>query len=170
MRKILITLIGLLLLGVFFFVQTKEKKKQDFIRENRPKKILNHTTHNTAPKKENNIATKGVAEKAKPKSEKELKKEILADIQLRMTDRIQTISSCLENAQNKQEALSCNNELQELNKELKLISDIDQDIDTQQKTKMIQEIDSSIQPLRDMLSCIQEAQTDAQLGKCHDVK
>jgi len=206
MQKILIALLGLLLFGVFFFIQTKTKKRENVNQPKISKKILNHTvetssvddislnkskiiqtktmaqktfTPNTDVKVDNKIVSIGDIEELKLKSEHELEKDVLADIQLRMTSQMQSIPSCLENAQNKQEALACSNQLQDLNRELELILGIEPNTDTsyntdqfiwneETKNSMIEELDASIQPMQEMLSCMQEAQTEMELEKCYE--
>ena len=199
MQKIFIGLVGLLLVGIFFFIQNKEKKTNNVrtpLNTKTSETVITQTKRTQTNQKINNksfqstislthdVSEKGFTEADKKelesKSERELKKDIFADIQSRMIKEMQTIPSCLENAQNKHEALLCNQKLDEVNKEFELLLGITTDTAPQNnnssfvwnettKEKMIKEIDAGIEPMQSLFSCLQSADNDTEEEKCFDI-
>lgn len=115
------------------------------------------------------------------KTDRELQKEIFADMQSRMTAEMQAIPTCLENAQNKNEALRCSKKLQDINREFELILGIERDSSMEnstdgfvwnEKTKenMIQQLDAGIESMQELFSCIQASDTDEEQEKCFEVE
>ena len=127
------------------------------------------------------VATEADIKEAALKTDRELEKEIFADMQLRMTAEMQAIPDCLESAQNKKEALRCGKKLQDINREFELILGIERDPSTEnntegfiwnEKTKenMIQQLDTSIASMQELFSCIQASDTDEEQKKCFEVE
>jgi len=198
MQKTLITLLGLLLIGVFFFIQNNEDKKNNTQLsihnkiENKvlsnTKKIVNNTKKNKPFNSNINLAqeaskkdfTDADKKELESKSQKELRKDIFIDIQIRMMTEMQTIPTCLEDAQNKQEALTCNKKLQNINKEFELLLGINTDNVAKHnpyefvwnettKENMIKELDAGIEPMQKMFSCLKSADNDTEEEKCFDL-
>ena len=207
MQKILIIFLGLLLIGVFFFIQNSDEKKQKThelpeMQKQEIQKVQNDIPAQEpvqAPKSTNisqtkkpfspNITLDTTPEKVTTTedikaldsmSERERQKEIFADIQSRMTTEIQTIPSCLENAQTKKDAITCSKKLHNINKEFELLLGIEADTSVQENTSgfiwnektkenMIKELDASIEPMQEMFICIQSADSDEEQEKCFTI-
>ena len=127
------------------------------------------------------VATEADIKEVASKTDRELQKEIFADMQSRMTAEMQTIPDCLENAQNKNEALHCSKKLQDINREFELILGIERDPSVEnntdgfvwnEKTKenMIQQLDAGIESMQELFSCIQASDTDIEQEKCFEVE
>ncbi len=206
MQKILIALLGLLLTGIFFFIQNNKEEENDThapVQEKVEKEVLNHTPQSTSTKQDKEIDHPQSNKPFKPKinlkqeatdktfteadkkdleskSQRELQKDIFADIQTRMTTEMQSIPNCLENAQNKQEAVACNKKLQDINKEFELLLGINTDNTAKNDTRgfvwnettkenMIKELDAGIEPMQKMFSCLQSADNDEEQEKCFQI-
>jgi len=127
------------------------------------------------------VATESDIEEVASKTDRELQKEIFADMELRMTAEMKAMPDCLENAQNKKEALHCAKKLQDINREFELILGIERspslDDNTEgfvwnEKTKesMIQQLDAGIESMQELFSCIQASDTDEEQEKCFEVE
>ncbi len=127
------------------------------------------------------IATEADIKAVESKTDRELQKEIFADMQSRMTAEMQTIPDCLENAQNKNEALRCSKNLQDINRQFELILGIERDPSTENNTEgfvwneetkenMIQQLDVGIESMQELFSCIQASDTDKEQEKCFEVE
>ena len=204
MQKLLIALLGLFLIGVFFFIKNSEKKqKVHNFSEIKKEKVQNvtplqepvHTTKSiNIPEKKKafnpNITFNTTSEKVasaedikalESMPERALQKEMFTDIQSRMTTEMQAIPSCLENAQTKNEAISCSNKLHDINKEFELLLGIEADSSVKTdmsgfiwnestKENMIKELDASIEPMQEMFSCLQSAESDEEQEKCFAIE
>ncbi|SFZ97914.1 hypothetical protein MNB_SV-5-1265 [hydrothermal vent metagenome] len=206
MQKILIALAGFVLVGVFFFIQNSEKKEkvtkdpiQKEVLKETSKQTTQHVSKENSQSRPNTKINKPFTSSISPlgdtpdkpftdedkkaiesKSDITLQKEIFADIQSRLTTEMQSIPNCLENAQNKKEALACSNELHEIHKEFELILGIVTDDSIQNDTSgfvwnestkenMIKELDASIEPMQSMFSCLQSADDNAEQEKCFEI-
>jgi len=132
---------------------------------------------NDAPRR---VATEADIEEIASKTDRELQKEIFADIELRMTAEMKAMPDCLENAQNKKEAIHCGKKLQDINREFELILGIERGPSAgdhadgfvwSEKTKegMIQQLDAGIESMQELFSCIQASDTDKEQEKCFEV-
>ena len=122
----------------------------------------------------------GAIREAESKSDRALQKEVFADIESRIMAEMQAIPDCLRKAQNGKEALQCNEKLQGIHKEFELMLGIN-GADTVQnnaegfvwnettRDAMIEQLDAGIQPMQELFSCIQAADTDEEQEKCFDV-
>jgi len=155
MQKILLTLLGIIILGVVTMTLTKEKSKESKkliekkqeeasnsssldtpvvpkpkIKE-KPKKFKMQTSQNQAIFKSKITPipkTELTADEMIPEGLKELNMEIFKELQNKMSGEIQKIPSCLEEALTKEEAFSCSKNLRELTKTLMLTKgDFDED-------------------------------------------
>ena len=201
MKKVLIVLLGLLLIVGFFFIENNEKEKnniQVIVKQNLEKEIYvptitqrNNELDNTKIKKYFNsninlvteISTKTFMNTDKKelesKSQQELQKDLFLDIQTRMIKEMKVVPICLENAQDKQEALACNRKLQNIQREFELLLGINAD-DIRNKTtyefvwnettkeKMINELDAGIEPMQKMFSCLQSLDNTTEQEKCFE--
>jgi len=201
MKKILMLLLGLLLIGGFFFIGYNEKEQnnaQTIVKQNVEKKvyvpIITQKTNeldNTKVKKSFNSNINRVVETStktfintdkkelESKTQQELQKDLFLDIQTRMMKEMKLIPTCLENAQNKQEALACNHKLQNIQREFELLLGINTD-DTRKKMtyefvwnettkeKMITELDAGIEPMQKMFSCLQSSDNSTEQEKCFE--
>jgi len=208
MQKKLFILLGILLLVIFFFIQNKgtqkEGKQDTSVFLQKAGKVQNHITKSAekilkTPETSQidkpfipnidldpdlmprNVAVEVDIKEIESKTERELQKEVFTDIELRMTTEMQTIPDCLENAQNKNEALDCSKKLQSINREFELILGIGRDDSIQNETdgfvwnettkdNMIKQLDAGIQSMQELFTCIQASDTDEEQEKCFEVE
>ena len=204
MQKIILTLISLIFLTLVLFTQcTKEEKE---ISTTNGKKVVapeineksNNIQDNTIDKpfsatitklrdekfenisRQENINSKTIQEIEKDinsKTIQEIEKDILEGIQTRMMIEFEIIPSCLEEAENKKEALECHKEIERINRELQAVLHIEIDPLSQKqeidltwnetiKNNMIKEIDTNIPQMQEMFTCIQDAENDEEQLNC----
>ena len=208
MQKKLFMLLGVLLLVIFFFIQNSGTKK--VIKRDTPasvqkaEKVQSHITESVGDVLETpqasqidkpfmpsidldpgnmprSTAVEVDIKEIESKTERELQKEVFTDIELRMTTEMQTIPDCLENAQNKNEALNCSKKLQSINRDFELILGIERDDSIQNvtggfvwnettKDNMIKQLDAGIQSMQELFACIQASDTDEEQEKCFEVE
>jgi len=203
MKKILILLLGILLVGLFFFIQnngSKTDNRQDAT-SNTPVPTeaqpvsktselqTKNETANKKPFKPDTNVTQAIQDQAfvesdrkalESKEQRELQKEVFADIHKRTMQAIEAMPACLESAETKDEALACEQELKKINKEFALLLGVtvDDAIDDSQtfvwnetvKENMIKGLDASIEPMQKMFSCLQSSESDKEQTKCLDLK
>jgi len=107
----------------------------------------------------------------------ELEIEAFKTIQPKINTEIQKLPECLEAAQTKSEAFSCQEKLRELDRQLAMamgdfseenITGYDDDFIWNEETKinMIQEIEASTETMQEMQGCIEMANTSDELKEC----
>jgi len=98
-------------------------------------------------------------------------------MQKKMLTEMQKIPDCLENAQNKKEALQCSRKLRELNTEFELsigivreqnTTNLNKDFKWNETTKenMIKELDKGIENMQNLFDCLQASDTQKEQDKC----
>jgi len=196
MQKIAFALIALILFVSFYFIQKDDNKINSTSHTNTETKTVTLAKEEEIPVIEPqvqspftpNISTQNIKRKAsesqqineiEPKSDLEMQKVVLLDMQDRITTEMKNIPNCLENADSKEEALKCNQHLQELHKEFELLLGIDNNVapdnmnnfiwNETTKENLIKELEDSIQPMQEMYTCLQTAETQEEQDKCFEV-
>ena len=144
MKKILILLLGILLIGLFFFIQNngaQESNTQNTASSTHaptevkpasttPKSQTKKETASDKPFKADTNVTQAIQDQAfaesdkkalESKEERELQKEVFVNIHKRTMQAIESMPACLESAETKDEALACEQELKKINKEFALL-------------------------------------------------
>lgn len=189
MQKILLSLLLSLLIGVYFFINTKEDTKRNIKISHPTKEEKYHPKESIKEsikfKSDTNTPHASFSSKIKPditkdlesKTETQMEKEILQDLQSRITNEMQNIPTCLEDAKNKNDALNCNRKLQALHEEFELILGLESNNDVEinkenfiwneiTKENLIKELDNSMQPMQEMYNCILVADTEEGENNC----
>ena len=111
------------------------------------------------------------------KSTEALEREVLTDLKKRMTNTMQKMPDCYQNAQDKEEAMACSKIMHEINKEFSLMLGIPTDAkyekaindfrwDEETKTNYIQGIDQSIAPMQELFDCMIESHNPGDKTRC----
>jgi len=197
MQKVIlcVSLSGLILLSGCTSCQNNDKEIDNIFIEEEKKEIT--VKDKKAPKKANKeVAKKASKELPSSKStfdvnitqEEDMEKSLaevelsaINDIQPRIFEETQKIPECLENAGSKEEAFECSKSLRALNKDLIMtMGDFSEELPEEKgydkdfiwneetKIKMIQEIESGLQGMQTMRTCIESAKTPTDLDKCYD--
>ena len=216
MKKIILSIIGLIIVAIFFFVRFENNEnttkslttnkaieknistdtEKTSIKKNKYNKVKNRLEYSKIKKEENISKTryqsfkvdnnfsntaivKTFDKKSVLKKEKviKLQKKIFLDMQKKMLTEMQKIPDCLENAQNKKEALQCSRKLRELNTEFELsigivreqnTTNLNKDFKWNETTKenMIKELDKGIENMQNLFDCLQASDTQKEQDKC----
>ena len=111
----------------------------------------------------------------------QLEAEAFKAMQPKIEEEMQQIPDCLEKAESKEEAFTCSKNLRLLNKEIAMaMGDFDEnDVEgyrdefvwnEETKQDMIKEIESSMQSIQEMQSCLEISKTPEELKKCFNLK
>jgi len=111
----------------------------------------------------------------------QLEAEVFKAMQPKIEEEMQQIPDCLEKAESKEEAFTCSKNLRLLNKEIAMaMGDFDEnDVEgyrdefvwnEETKQDMIKEIESSMQSIQEMQSCLELFKTPEELKKCFNLK
>ncbi len=196
MQKIAFASIALIVLVSFYFIQKDDNKINSTADKHIETKTMTLSKEERipviAPKVQipftPNISIQEIKQKEsesqqineiEPKSDLEMQKIVFLDMQERITAEMKDIPNCLENANTKEEALKCNQHLQELHKEFELLLGIDNNVapdnmnnfvwNETTKENLIKELENSIQPMQEMYTCLQTAETQEGQDKCFEV-
>jgi len=109
----------------------------------------------------------------------ELEIAVMKDIQPRIFEETQKIPACLESAETKEEAFECSKSLRILNQDLGMsMGDFVEDLpavegyakdfiwNEETKTNMIREIESGLQGMQTLQTCINAAKTPEEMDMC----
>ena len=165
--------------------KTHEKKveKKQVIEDN---KVNSEPLNNRVPKQidepfnptlEANISQDEIM----TESLEQLEAEAFKAMQPKIEEEMQQIPDCLEKAESKEEAFTCSKNLRLLNKEIAMaMGDFDEnDVEgyrdefvwnEETKQDMIKEIESSMQSIQEMQSCLEISKTPEELKKCFNLK
>ena len=196
MQKIAFASIALILMVSFYFIQRDDNKMNSTSQNSTETKTTTLSKEEKAPTNKSqaeipftpNISTQDIKRKksksqlineVEPKSDLEMQKVVFLDMQERITAEMKDIPNCLENANTKEEALKCNQNLQKLHKEFELLLGIDNNVapgnmndfvwNETTKENLIKELEESIQPMQEMYTCLQTAETQEEQDKCFEV-